>query len=280
MNNMMNKQVKVQRVNGAGELAHSGTTQQRCDMASRQRLSARGLMLLTAAGLLLSGTLLSGTAAARSLTAIDTSARALDLVALQQQASSTQDDYQFAYAQYRLAVTASVTSKDEALVNDALAVAAERLDTLSRSGDPQLQTEALALLASVRGMQAGLSPLKGAYYGKLSDDAVQAAAALDANNPRLLLVQAILAYQTPALFGGSSKRAQQFAEAAVAAFAKPCSGICWGGEEAYVWRGLAKQANGDAKGAQADWQAALQQAPDYGWAQQLLATRADTTAHK
>lgn len=223
--------------------------------------------------LAIAAVLLSGHVAAASLTEIDTAARSLDVTALQQQSDSSQDDYPFAYAQYRLAVTASVTGKDETLVKNALTAAAQRLELLSRSSDARMQAEALALLASVRGMQAGLSPLKGAYYGKLSGDAVKAAAALDAHNPRLLLVQAILAYQTPALFGGSTKDALHYADAAVTAFSKPCSGICWGGEEAYVWRGLAKKANGDAAGANADWQRALQQAPDYGWARQLLAKK-------
>lgn len=223
--------------------------------------------------LAIAAVLLSGHVAAASLTEIDTAARTLDVAALQQQSNSSQDDYPFAYAQYRLAVTASVTGKDEALVKNALTAAAQRLELLSRSGDARMQAEALALLASVRGMQAGLSPLKGIYYGRLSDNAVQAAAALDAHNPRLLLVQAILAYQTPALFGGSTKDALHYADAAVAAFSQSCSGICWGAEEAYLWRGLAKKANGDIEGANADWQRALQQAPDYGWARQLLAKK-------
>ncbi len=230
-------------------------------------LKHRGNILAIAA------VLLSSHVAAASLTEIDTAARLLDAAALQQHSNSSQDDYPFAYAQYRLAVTASVTGKDETLVKNALTAAAQRLELLSKSGDARMQTEALALLASVRGMQAGLSPLKGAYYGKLSADAVKAAAALDAHNPRLLLVRAILAYQTPALFGGSTQDAMQYADAAVVAFSKPCSGICWGGEEAYVWRGLAKKANGDIEGANADWQRALQQAPDYGWARQLLAKK-------
>jgi len=216
---------------------------------------------------------ISGSAAAQGLTAIDSAARAMDVAALQQQVNSAQEDYQFAYAQYRLAITASFGGSNQALVEAALVAAAERLESASQNTDVRQKTEVLALLASVRGMQAGFSPLKGAYYGKLSNEAVQAAKALDAQNPRLLLVQAILAYQKPALFGGSSKDALQFANAAVVEFAKPCSGICWGGEEVYVWRGLARQSNGDTAGAKADWQQALQHAPDYGWAQHLLAKK-------
>jgi len=37
-----------------------------------------------------------------------------------------------------------------------------------------------------------------------------------------------------------------------------------------IWRGLAKKEAGDLSGAKADWQQALQLAPDYGWAKKLL----------
>lgn len=208
--------------------------------------------------------------AATDLTAIDVAAQRLDLAALQQQSAIAQDDYQFAYAQYRLAVAASVRG-DERLLKPALQAAAERLEQLLKAEpDTDLTTEALALLALIRGMQAGYYPIKGAYYGKLSGDALAKSKELQADNPRVLLAGAILAYQTPTLFGGDKKQALVQAEAAVQAFASPCVAICWGKAEAYVWRGLAKKEAGDNAGAKADWTEALRQQPDYGWARQLL----------
>ncbi len=208
--------------------------------------------------------------AATDLTAIDVAAQRLDLAALQQQSAIAQDDYQFAYAQYRLAVTASVRG-DETLLKPALQAAAERLEQLLKAEpDTDLTTEALALLALTRGMQAGYYPIKGAYYGKLSGDALAKSKEMQADNPRVLLAAAILAYQTPSLFGGDKKQALVQAEAAVQAFARPCVAICWGKAEAYVWRGLAKKEAGDSAGAKADWTEALRQQPDYGWARQLL----------
>lgn len=208
--------------------------------------------------------------AATDLTAIDAAAQQQDLAALQQQTAVAQDDYQFAYAQYRLAVAASVR-QDEQLLKPALEAAAARLEQLLQAEpDADLTVEALALLALTRGMQAGYYPIKGAYYGKLSSDALAQSKALQPNNARVLLAGAILAYQTPTLFGGSKKAALTQAEAAVVAFAKPCQHICWGKAEAYVWRGLAKAEAGDNTGAKADWQEALRQVPDYGWAKKLL----------
>ena len=89
-------------------------------------------------------------------------------------------------------------------------------------------------------------------------------------NPRVTLVKAIAAYNTPAMFGGSMQQAKTLASSAIERFNQPCENICWGEAEAYTWRGLAKQELGDAQGAIEDWQQALQVEKDYGWAKFLL----------
>ncbi len=232
------------------------------------RLALRSVFLLGA--LAVSQLAPAAEAAGNQLAAIDLASQQLDVQALQQFSQQAQDDYQFAYAQYRLAVTASVRA-DEAVLKPALTAAGDRLEQLIASEPaPTLKAEALALLALTRGMQAGFYPIKGMYYGQLSNKALTAATALQPQNPRVTLAAAILAYQTPSLFGGDKKAALQHANAAINAFAAPCQDICWGQAEAYVWRGLAKKAEGDLSGAKADWQQALQLAPDYGWAKQLL----------
>ncbi|MDZ7870679.1 MAG: hypothetical protein U5L02_16015 [Rheinheimera sp.] len=232
------------------------------------RLALRSVFLLGA--LAVSQLAPAAEPAVNQLAAIDLASQQLDVLALQQFSQQAQDDYQFAYAQYRLAVTASVRA-DEAVLKPALSAAADRLEQLIASEPAAtLKAEALALLALTRGMQAGYSPIKGMYYGQLSSKALATATALQPQNPRVTLSAAILAYQTPTLFGGDKKAALSHANAAISAFAAPCQDICWGEAEAYVWRGLAKKAEGDLSGAKADWQQALQLAPDYGWAKQLL----------
>ncbi len=232
------------------------------------RLTLRSVFLLGA--LAVSQLAPAAETVTEQLSAIDLASQQLDIQALQQFGQQAQDDYQFAYAQYRLAVTASVRA-DEAVLKPALTAAADRLEQLVASEPaPTLKAEALALLALTRGMQAGYYPIKGMYYGQLSGKALDAATALQPQNPRVTLAAAILAYQTPTLFGGDKKAALSHANAAISAFATPCQDICWGEAEAYVWRGLAKKEAGDLSGAKADWQQALQLAPDYGWAKKLL----------
>ena len=232
------------------------------------RLTLRSVFLLGA--LAVSQLAPAAETVTEQLVAIDLASQQLDIQALQQFGQQAQDDYQFAYAQYRLAVTASVRA-DEAVLKPALIAAADRLEQLVASEPaPTLKAEALALLALTRGMQAGYYPIKGMYYGQQSGKALDAATALQPQNPRVTLAAAILAYQTPTLFGGDKKAALSHANAAISAFAAPCQDICWGEAEAYVWRGLAKKEAGDLSGAKADWQQALQLAPDYGWAKKLL----------
>ncbi len=232
------------------------------------RLTLRSVFLLSA--LAVSQLAPAAEPVANPLSAIDLASQQLNVQALQQFSQQAQDDYQFAYAQYRLAVTASVRA-DEAVLKPALTATAERLEQLI-AAEPAvtLKAEALALLALTRGMQAGYYPIKGMYYGQLSGKALDAATALQPHNPRVALAAAILAFQTPTLFGGDKKAALNHANAAIGAFAAPCQDICWGKAEAYVWRGLAKKEAGDLSGAKADWQQALQLAPDYGWAKKLL----------
>lgn len=203
------------------------------------------------------------------IAAIEYAGQTLDLNSLTQHTQQAQGDYEFAFAQYQLAVTASI-HKQESTLQTALKQAADRLEMLVKSEpSPDETVEALALLASVRGMQAGYSPIQGAYYGKLSRNAIAQAKKLQPNHPRVLLIDGILAYQTPALFGGSTQTALNQLNAAVQAFSQPCQQICWGEAEALVWRGLARSAAGDTTGAKADWSQALVLAPDYAWAKKL-----------
>lgn len=205
---------------------------------------------------------------------IDIASQRMDVPALQQHVAQATSDYDAAFAYYRLAITASV-QENETQLKDALSQAVTRLEAALENtalGNNE-RAEIYALLASVRGMQAGYAPIKGAYYGMRSDKAINSAKQLAPNNPRVLLISAILAYQTPSMFGGDVQTARQQVDAALTAFNQPCQQYCWGQAEAYVWRGLMKKSAGDMAGAKADWALAVQQAPGYQWPQQLLASR-------
>ncbi|NLQ24435.1 hypothetical protein HGO26_16310 [Shewanella sp. S-1] len=222
-------------------------------------------LLLASSFVLISTHSFAATPSNTSITNVDAASNAMNLTQLQQLSGSTQD-YDKAYANYRLAISANVMGQ-KTLASSALSAAQTTLEALETS---QANAESLALLSSVYGMQIALDNSKGATLGMKSAKAIASAEQLEPQNPRVALVKAIAAYNTPAIFGGSMQNAKTLATTAIERFAQPCDNICWGEAEAYTWRGLAKQELGDSQGAIEDWQQAIKVQADYGWAKFLL----------
>lgn len=205
-------------------------------------------------------------AQAATIEQIDAASNRMDLTQLAVYAAENPADYNKAYANYRLSITAGLTGQSEQ-AEQALDTAQSTLEQLIAA---QPQADSLALLSSVYGMQIGNNPLKGALYGPKAGKTIQQAAELEPANPRVALIKAIAAYNTPAAFGGSKQSAIELSSKAIEMYAQPCQQICWGHAEAYTWRGLAKQELGDKAGAIADWTKAVEVEPTYGWAKFLL----------
>ncbi|MCU8008702.1 hypothetical protein L5L78_07725 [Shewanella sp. SM34] len=222
-------------------------------------------LLLASSFLLISTHSFAATPSNTNITNVDAASNAMNLTQLQQLSGSTQD-YDKAYANYRLAISANVMGQ-KTLASSALTTAQTTLEALETS---QANAESLALLSSVYGMQIALDNSKGATLSMKSAKAITSAEQLEPQNPRVALVKAIAAYNTPAIFGGSMQNAKTLATTAIERFAQPCDNICWGEAEAYTWRGLAKQELGDSQGAIEDWQQATKVQADYGWAKFLL----------
>lgn len=222
-------------------------------------------LLLASSFVLISTHSFAATPSNTNITNVDAASNAMNLTQLQQLSGSTQD-YDKAYANYRLAISANVMGQ-KTLASSALTTAQTTLEALETS---QANAESLALLSSVYGMQIALDNSKGATLGMKSAKAIASAEQLEPQNPRVALVKAIAAYNTPAIFGGSMQNAKTLATTAIERFAQPCDNICWGEAEAYTWRGLAKQELGDSQGAIEDWQQSIKVQADYGWAKFLL----------
>lgn len=205
-------------------------------------------------------------AQAATIEQIDAATNTMDIKQLASYAAEQTADYNGAYANYRLAIMAGITGqKDQA--EQALELAQSTLEQLTTT---QPEADSLALLSTVYGLQIGSNPLKGAVYGPKAGKTIKQATELDPANPRVALIKAIAAYNTPAAFGGSKQSAIELSSKAIELYALPCQQICWGHAEAYTWRGLAKQELGDKAGAIADWTKATEVEPSYGWAKFLL----------
>lgn len=218
---------------------------------------------MKAAILITTMALFSQTVQANEILSIDSASNTMNITALQGLSQQTQG-YDHAYANYRLAITANILGQ-RPLAGTALSAAQSTLEDLG-----QTEAETLALLASVYGMQIGIDNSQGASLGPKLSQALTLAEALSPDNPRVALVKAISAFNTPVTFGGSMKKAIDLSSKAIALYSAPCDEVCWGHAEAYTWRGLAKQNSGDSQGAVADWQSAIEIQPDYSWANFLL----------
>ncbi|AZG74956.1 hypothetical protein [Shewanella livingstonensis] len=214
--------------------------------------------------LITSLTLVSQTSFA-NISDIDAAANTMNISELTQY-SQNSSNYEKAYANYRLAITANIIGQ-RVIAAQSLTQAQQTLETML---DQQTSADSQALLAAVYGMQIAVDNSKGMTLGMETTQLLQQATELEPNNPRVSLVKAINAFYTPGAFGGGLDKAQTLASQAITLYDLPCDTICWGHAEAYTWRGLAKQEQGNLSGAMQDWQAAMDIDPQYGWAKFLL----------
>lgn len=230
-----------------------------------KRISALGLWTITSACLALSAPSFASSLS-QSLQATDAAANAMDVSKLKQLSQENTLEYATAYSHYRLAIAANILGQR----STASAALDQAQALLEQALTADKQAETLALLANVYGMQISFDTIKGATLGMKIAQLLDQAKVLEPSNPRVALVQAISAFNTPSLFGGGMDKAINLSTQAIDYYAQPCNEICWGETEAYTWRGLAKQENGDLTGAIEDWQLAVSLDADYAWAKFLL----------
>ncbi len=128
-------------------------------------------LLLASSFMLISTHTFAATPSNTNITNVDAASNAMNLTQLQQLSGSTQD-YDKAYANYRLAISANVMGQ-KTLASSALTTAQTTLEALETS---QANAESLALLSSVYGMQVALDNSKGATLGMKSAKAIASAA--------------------------------------------------------------------------------------------------------
>ena len=178
-----------------------------------------------------------------------------------------------AYVGWRMAPLPDVPEQEQ---TGALEEAVTHLLAVVKN-DPK-NAEAQALLGSVYGWQIGQSPTKGMLLGARASGALDRAAEAAPDNPRVVLLQGVSAFNTPAMFGGGLAKAERFLRRSLERFAqepadKPWPN--WGRFDAHVWLGQALAKKGDRAGARAEYDSALAIAPDSGWVRYVLVPALD-----
>jgi hypothetical protein len=208
-----------------------------------------------------------------------TTASAAELRALRTEliglVSPSLPDEQRALVQYAIAYVASrmanVPGVPGAEADRLLEDAVERLRAVVKSRPRD--AEAHALLGSVYGLQIARSPLKGMLLGPRASGALDKAAELAPDNPRVVLQQGISAFNTPALFGGGTEKGERLLRRSLTLFAREPADRPWpnwGRFDTHVWLGQALRAKGDRAGARVEYDRALALAPGSGWVRYVL----------
>jgi len=176
--------------------------------------------------------------------------------------------YAVAYADFRLAVVPSTSKKDQ---GDMLQEATTQLEAAIKA-NPR-DAEALGLLSSAYGLQIGLSPDLGMTLGPASSEMLSRALAIAPTNPRLQVIRGQALFNTPPEYGGSTKDAEVALRHALELFDKEPANKPWpnwGRFDAHVWLGQALAARNDKAGARAEYEKALQIAPNSAWVKYSL----------
>lgn len=187
----------------------------------------------------------------------------IELLSLTKQTSG----YEQALAYYRLAISQNLQAQ-AIEANQHLDSAIEQLEHITTQDDSD--DEAWALLAQTYGLKVAYQPMKAAYYGPKSANALAAALAVNDENPRAYLIKGMSLYNTPEIFGGSKSAALTALNQSITLFSQDNSDTSWGQAEVHIWRGLTHLALNQKDQAITDWHSALAIEPNYGWAKMLI----------
>jgi tetratricopeptide (TPR) repeat protein len=145
---------------------------------------------------------------------------------------------------------------------------------LDKSLELKRTAEALALHAGVLGsLIATRGPDSAMVLGPQSGQEMGEALSLSPDSPQVLLGAGLSAIFTPPEFGGDVEQAAKLLKQSLAIFAKgkrPAPLPNWGEVEAHVWLGQAEQKLGHPDQAKAEFDKALELAPNYGWVKYVL----------
>lgn len=181
--------------------------------------------------------------------------------------------YYVGYADYRLSIYWSQQHRSKAVeyLEDAISHLEEAMKLDASFA------EAAALLSSCYGQKIGYEPRLAMALGPKSAQMMAAAKNLQPGNPRVVLLEAISTYFTPANFGGSKEKALAGFRKAAELFAswQPADSLQpdWGREEVYAWIGLAHLDRDEPILAKRAFEKALAINPEYAWVKENLMPR-------
>jgi len=123
--------------------------------------------------------------------------------------------YYAAYAQRQLSYLEKDESKRDAYLDEADKEYTDMMDIVKKDND-----ETFVLAAMIANARLAVKPMsRWQKYGKIFDQDMEGAKAINPNNPRIYLMQGMNKFYTPKAFGGGAKNARPYFEKAAGLFA-------------------------------------------------------------
>lgn len=202
-------------------------------------------------------------------------ARLAGATAAWERSANPRENYAYAYVQFR-ALQLAIGAKREKDANKAGDACIAATDAAVKR-NPKF-ADAFALQSACYGYLANLGGLGAIRNGSRSGKSMEAALALDAKSPRILLVDGFGVYFRPKFVGGDQgKGCVRFREAAAGFDAAPANGggataavIEWGAAEAHYWAGRCARDAGDQATARKHFERAVAIAADFAAARKAL----------
>ena len=146
--------------------------------------------------------------------------------------------YYAAYSRAQLSYTEKDEAKRDAYLDEADNYLAEAVRLLGKDND-----ETHVVAAIIANARMAVKPQdRWQKYGKIFEDQLEAAKAINADNPRIYLQRGISKFYTPEMFGGGKKAAAPYFKKAGELFAKETGGDItqpyWGKGTNYYFLGL------------------------------------------
>jgi hypothetical protein len=146
--------------------------------------------------------------------------------------------YYAAYSRIQLSYTEKDEAKRDAYLDEAEQYLADAIRLLGKEND-----ETHVLAAVIANARMAVKPRERYQkYGKIFDEQLEAAKAINADNPRIYMERGISKFYTPKMFGGGKKAAEPYFTKAKDLFAKEAKGDItdpyWGQEANTYFLGL------------------------------------------
>ncbi|MFC2133076.1 tetratricopeptide repeat protein [Bacteroidota bacterium] len=146
----------------------------------------------------------------------------------------------------------------------------DAIESLEKLSDYRsLASEIKTLKAAIHMMKLADSPMSGRSLSPKIHSLLDEALIDNPGNPRAYLIRGIMAFNTPAMFGGSKEDAIKFLNTSQKLFEtsveKDSVSPSWGYNETFAWLGMAYTELRDYNSAKSIYENGLEVEPNFGW---------------